>query len=73
MADESTFKGQVLGVSPEKEGFYPNDTSNLKGFELGLNGDSENLYPDESRLQGFCLGLGETLPFIGFGSKIYLK
>ncbi len=72
MADESTFKGQVLGVSPEKEDFFPNDASNLKGFELGLNGDSENFYPDESSLKGFCLGLGEVVPFINHSSKMYL-
>lgn len=73
MADESTFKGQVLGLSPEKEDFFPNETSQLTGFELGLNGDSENLYPDSSNLFGFCLGIGEIVPFISYSSAIYKK
>lgn len=68
MADQSTYTGQVLGISPEKEDFFPNDASNLTGFELGLNGDSENLFPDESKVLGFCLGLGEAVPFMNHSS-----
>ncbi|GAF05849.1 hypothetical protein [Saccharicrinis fermentans] len=71
--DDSTYKGQVLGLSPEKAEFYPNDSSQLLGFELGLNGDSDNLFPDASNLKGLCLGLGDQLPFINHSSKLYMK
>jgi hypothetical protein len=70
--DDSTYKGQVLGIAPVKAEYYPNETSQLLGIELGLNGDSDNLYPDDSQLKGLCLGLGDQLPFINHNSKFYL-
>ncbi|WP_010664950.1 hypothetical protein [Marinilabilia salmonicolor] len=72
MADESTYKGQVLSIAPEKEQFFENEESNLKGVELGLNGDAENLFPDDSRMCGICLGMGEVVPFISHSSKFSL-
>jgi len=56
MADESTYKGLVLGISPEKEQFFDGETSNLLGVEIGLNGSDENLYPDDSTLKSMVLG-----------------
>lgn len=67
----SNLLGVSIGIAPEKEDFYPNEVSQLTGFELGLNGDSENLFPDASNLKGFCLGLGESVPFLSHCSRIY--
>lgn len=55
MADESTFKGQVLGVSSEKEDFFEGEVSNLLGIGIGLNGNADNVYPDASTFKGLIL------------------
>ena len=73
MADESTYKGQLLGISPEPEEFFPNDTSYILGAQLGLNGDAENLFPDSSNLKGICIGMGDVVPFINHSSVFFEK